>query len=109
MGTASVTRQDANTLRLAGELTFRNILDVRRQVEVELSVASGDQTLNLAEVTLADSSALSLWLCLQRQAQSQRIRLHAVDIPEDIRSLGRLVGMDRSWIEVPAEIQCSGG
>ena len=106
MHSATVKRLDGQQLVLSGELTFRTVVTVRDGLESELRDVSGQQYISLAGVTQADSSALSLWLCLQRWARCQNIELQVVDIPDDIRALGRLVGMDSRWANAGFEDAC---
>ncbi len=106
MHSAEVKRLDAHQLTLAGELTFRTVVTVRNMLETELRGAIGHQIISLADVGPADSSALSLWLCLQRWARCQQVELQVVDVPDDIKALGRLVGMDRRWAHAGLEGAC---
>jgi len=109
MHNATVERLDAQQLTLSGELTFRTVVTLRDQLEAQLRGVSGQQSISLAGITRADSSALSLWLCLQRWAHCQQVELQVIDIPEDIRALGRLVGMDRRWAYASLDDACLKG
>lgn len=106
MHSAAVKRLDAHQLALVGELTFRTVVTVRNMLEAELHGAIGHQVISLADVGPADSSALSLWLCLQRWARCQQLELQVIDIPDDIKALGRLVGMDRRWVHADLDAAC---
>ena len=92
-----VTRIDDSCLQISGDLTFRNVVLVREQLEQLLAVASGEQVISLANIGRVDSSALSLWLCVQRWARERQLVLLITDMPDEVRALGRLVGMDRHW------------
>ncbi|MBY4676772.1 STAS domain-containing protein [Marinobacterium arenosum] len=94
-----VQRQDSQTLRISGEITFHSVLQLRRLLEAELAQAAGELTLDLSGVTAADSSALSLWLCIRRQADRRGLRLYALNVPEKLHALSRLVGLEREWTE----------
>ena len=98
---ATVTRIDDQRLQITGDLTFRTVMQVRAQLEQQLADARGEQLISLANIDRVDSSALSLWLCIQRWARLRQLTLQAIDLPDDVRALGRLVGMNRSWAQVP--------
>jgi phospholipid transport system transporter-binding protein len=91
---ASVQVHEPEGVVLSGDLRFATVSAVRDRLE--RLVASGDSVcvVDFRAVTSADSSALSLWLCCQREAQSRNIRLEARNVPEDMLSIARLVGLD---------------
>ncbi|MCV6591079.1 MAG: STAS domain-containing protein [Marinobacterium sp.] len=97
MEQAQVKRRDDHCLEVSGMLTFRTVMAVRTRLEDALADAKGPQQICLRGVIRSDSSALSLWLCLQRWARDRELRLDVIDLPDELRALGRLAGMDRSW------------
>ncbi|NTV95434.1 MAG: STAS domain-containing protein [Thiobacillus sp.] len=59
----------------------------------EQALAKGATVFDLAEVTKVDSSALSLMLSWQRQAQARSLPLGFRNIPDSVHSLARLYGL----------------
>lgn len=92
-----VIRIDTSRLQISGDLTFRTVMPVRQQLETLLAGVSGEQVISLANIGRVDSSALSLWLCIQRWARDRHLTLQVTDMPDEVRALGRLVGMERRW------------
>jgi len=78
------------TVRLTGELTFESVPQLYREMERRLPAAAPVKTIDLANVTLADSAGLSLlleWQSRQRQG-GRELTMHGA--PD---SLLRLAGL----------------
>lgn len=102
--TVSVERTGPASLSIKGDLTFRTVMEVRARLEAELADAAQTQTVDLSGIQHTDSSALSLWLCLRRQARVKGLELCVENVPDEIRALGQLVGMSRQWIDAAHDL-----
>ncbi|PIE24003.1 MAG: hypothetical protein CSA60_03750 [Neptuniibacter caesariensis] len=91
MATAS---QSGQRIILEGKLQFPVIFQLRKKVESMLSLMSGVVEVDFQKVVSVDSSSLSFWLCCLRYAQGRGIQLQALNIPEDMQSIIKLVGLD---------------
>lgn len=97
MASANILRESDTRIVLSGELTFKTILNARKLLESELGNSADNQIINFANVSLADSSSLSLWLCIQRKAKQLGIDVTAEALPEDIQSLCHMTGLSSDW------------
>lgn len=84
-------------MRVPGPSMTREHYDVLRRVVLE-AVAAGDVELDCAEVVAVDSSALALVLAARRRAPS----LHIKNVPDDLRALVRLYGLEQVFNELYA-------
>ena len=82
-----------NTMSLAGAIQFDNVTKIR---DKGLKIINSLTTINvdLAEVTLADSSALSLLLAWQRDAQGQGKTIQYHNLPQQLLDLGQFNGLN---------------
>ncbi|WP_136679406.1 STAS domain-containing protein [Neptunomonas sp. XY-337] len=84
---------NANTLQLAGPLTF-DVIEARRQTaESFIKGAEGEVVIDLSSVERVDSSALSLCLCCSRLGQVSGKTVTFQHIPEDMLAMSKLVGL----------------
>ncbi|MEH6576376.1 MAG: STAS domain-containing protein [Amphritea sp.] len=95
MSASSVNIQ-GNCVSLEGELIFRTAVSIRKQVEQAIIGAQGTLKIDFGKVTKVDSAALSFWLCCQRMAASADVLLEVSHVPEELKSIARLVGLDDS-------------
>ena len=94
---AAVKQVASDLIALEGELKFPVIVKARRQIEKQLAQAKGEMKVDFAGVTDVDSSALSFWLCCLRFAQKQGVNLQALNFPEDMKGIARLVGLEATF------------
>jgi len=86
---------DDRVLKLSGDLLFSTVTGLRDDLLTAIaSQGEGALTLDLAGVERVDSSALSLWLCCQRQARKAGGEITVRNLPRDMRSIADLVGLD---------------
>jgi phospholipid transport system transporter-binding protein len=83
--------RDGERLRVQGPLTMANIMETRA---AGAALLTGDTVVvDLAAVTDVDSSALSLLLEWQREAQRRNVRLALCNLPDNLKSLAALYGV----------------
>lgn len=84
----------AGQIRVEGDLLFSTVVPIREQLVRLLRDQAGEVKVDFSAVGRVDSSALSLWLCCERQAKQQGLKLDAQAVPEDLMSIARLVGFE---------------
>lgn len=82
------------TIPVEGDLLFSTVVSKRDSLLARLKNQTGTCQVDLSAVGRVDSSALSLWLCCQRFAKSRDLTLDLVNVPDDLRSIAQLVGLD---------------
>lgn len=90
--TQQVSRS-GNCISLSGDLTFSRVTGLRWQLEKLISAAQGRVLIDFESVGRVDSSALSLWLCLERHAEPREVELVALNVPDELHSIARLAGL----------------
>ena len=88
----------ADIILLKGDLLFSTIISVREALEKAIDQADKDCVLDFAGVGRVDSSAVSLWLCLERKTRSRHLSLKAVNIPDELSSIVSLVGLNQTGL-----------
>lgn len=91
---ATAERVSEQLIALQGELKFGFITALRKQVEQMLANCSGEIEIDFAKVSASDSSALSFWLCCQRFADGNQLVLKPLNVPSEMSSFARLVGLN---------------
>ncbi|WP_370298233.1 lipid asymmetry maintenance protein MlaB [Pontibacterium sp.] len=91
----SVERAGKNEVRLTGKLQFADIMSVRERLDQLLEEMKGDVVVDFSGVTRVDSSALSLWMCGLRRAETLNITLKPVNVPDEMQSIAGLVGLSQ--------------
>lgn len=91
----SVERAGENEVRLTGELRFADIMTIRKSLDQLLASMKGDVVVDFSGVTRVDSSALSLWMCGLRRAESLSINLKSANVPAEMQSIAGLVGLSQ--------------
>lgn len=91
--TAKVELSD-NSAALSGDLLFSTILSVRSELESAVDKADRLLVIDFGSVSRVDSSAVSLWLCLQRRSQGRKLELKAQNVPAELSSIARLAGLE---------------
>lgn len=78
--------------KVSGPLTIRNAAAV---LEESRRLLTGDGlTIDLSEVTEVDSAAVSLLLEWRRAAQHRNHRIAFANLPDNLKSLARLYGVN---------------
>jgi len=88
-----VIRREGPRLVLSGPVTLGNVaalLDEGRR-----HLAEGVQTVDLGEVTEMDSALLALLLAWLRDARASERKLVFANLPESLRTIAQLYGVDR--------------
>lgn len=78
--------------RYAGDLTFANAAAVM-QASSALPLPAGG-TVDIGELRHADSAALAVLIALRRRAASEGVALAVVGVPQALRSLAAVYGVD---------------
>jgi len=82
---------NGDRLVLTGPITIAN---VREEAAGGLTLLTGDRVVDLAGVTEADSSTLSMLLEWRRAAEHAGHTLRCVNMPANMSSLARLYGIE---------------
>ncbi|WP_417224747.1 STAS domain-containing protein [Amphritea sp.] len=93
---ASQVEISADAILLKGDLLFSTIIAVRAALEKAFDQAGQTVVIDFAGVGRVDSSAVSLWLCLERKSRILQRSLTARNIPAELRAIVRLVGLEDS-------------
>jgi phospholipid transport system transporter-binding protein len=92
-------RRDGRRIVLSGPVTLANagrVLEEGRQ-----HLAEGARVIDLSEVSELDSSLLALLLAWLRDAQSRQRELGFTNLPDSLRTIARLYGVDGMLPVVP--------
>lgn len=84
----------AGRFRLAGELSFETVPPLVRRGR-SLFEAEGDVSLDLAEVTRADSAGVALLIEWRREARRQGRNIQFENIPPQMQAIARLSRVDQ--------------
>jgi len=87
-----------DVILLKGDLLFSTILSVRETLTKVVTETDQAWVVDFAGVRRVDSSAVSLWLCLQRAARGRQLSLKAVNIPAELHSIVSLVGLEHTGL-----------
>jgi phospholipid transport system transporter-binding protein len=94
-GEARATVGGDGTVAVAGPLTFDTVPQAFRLSAVWLQQPARSLTLNLSGVSRADSAGLALLVEWLRLAKTQGHTLAFTHVPEQMRSLIRVNGLDK--------------
>ena len=86
-------RRDGARIALSGPVTLANVAALLDEGRKHL--AEGVRTVDLAEVTELDSALLALLLAWLREAKASERTLTFANLPESLRTIARLYGVDR--------------
>ena len=89
---------DHNRFAPTGPVVMENLLSLYKSGLSQ--VAAGDVVVDMAGVTDADSSAVSLLLELCRDARRHQHKLSVINLPDSVKSLAQLYGVSHM---IPAE------
>ena len=85
-------RRDGTRMVLSGAVTLANVAALLE--EGRRHVDEGVRIVDLGEVTEMDSAALALLLAWLREAKSRNVALQFARLPESLRTIARLYGVD---------------
>jgi phospholipid transport system transporter-binding protein len=98
-----VIRRDGSRMVVGGPVTLAN---VRRVVEEgERQLDEGVRTVDLAEVSEMDSSLLAALFAWLRHARRSEYEIGFVNLPDALRTIARLYGVDGLLPASPASPQ----
>ena len=86
-------RREGARLVLSGPVTLANVAALLEEGRRHL--AEGVQTVDLGEVSEMDSALLALVLAWLRDARARDQRLTFANLPESLRTIAQLYGVDR--------------
>ncbi|MBV9189160.1 MAG: STAS domain-containing protein [Betaproteobacteria bacterium] len=86
-------RREGPRLVVSGAVTLGNAAALLE--EGRRHIAEGVQTVDLAEVNEMDSALLAVLLAWLRDARSREKKLSFVNLPESLRTIAQLYGVDR--------------
>jgi phospholipid transport system transporter-binding protein len=86
-----VIRREDGRIVLSGPVTLANVAQVLEEGRRHL--AEGAATVDLAEVSELDSSALALLLAWLREAKAAGRALAFTNLPESLQTIARLYGV----------------
>jgi len=87
-----VIRRDGTRMVLSGAITLANVAGVLEEGRRYLE--DGVRTVDLGEVTEMDSALLALLLAWLRDARSRKRDIAFANLPESLRTIARLYGVD---------------
>jgi phospholipid transport system transporter-binding protein len=88
-----VIRREGPRLVVSGAITLGNAAALLE--EGRRHIAEGVQTVDLAEVNEMDSALLAVLLAWLRDARGREHKLAFVNLPESLRTIAQLYGVDR--------------
>jgi len=88
-----VIRREGPRLVVSGAVTLGNAAALLEEGRRHL--AEGVQTIDLAEVNEMDSALLAVLLAWLRDARSREKKISFVNLPESLRTIAQLYGVDR--------------
>ena len=86
-------RREGARLVISGAVTLGNAAALLE--EGRRHIAEGVQTIDLAEVNEMDSALLAVLLAWLRDARSREKKISFVNLPESLRTIAQLYGVDR--------------
>ena len=86
-------RREGPRLVVSGAVTLANAAALLE--EGRRHIAEGVQTIDLGEVNEMDSALLAMLLAWLRDARSRSRTLSFVNLPESLRTIAQLYGVDR--------------
>ena len=84
-------RREGDRMVVSGALTLASVATVLREGSV--AIGEGVRTVDLAEVSELDSSALALLLAWLREAKRQDRGLEFANLPQGLTTIARLYGV----------------
>ncbi len=96
-------RRDRSRMVVGGPVTLANVKRVVEEGERQLD--EGVRTVDLSEVSEMDSSLLAALFAWLRHARRQEYEIDFVNLPESLRTIARLYGVDGLLPESAASAQ----
>ncbi len=94
-----------NTNRLENIETL-NILNASTALEQGFEAIKAGQTVfDFSTVKVTDSSAVAVLLAWQRAARKAGVALSYINLPDSLKSLAELYGVDAFLVDTPADLQ----
>ena len=93
--TAKALLNSEGVITLTGELKFPVIVQLRKELESILKSVTGSVQIDFSEVLASDSSALSLWMCCLRYAESVGAEIEPINVPGEMIEFAKLVGLEK--------------
>jgi phospholipid transport system transporter-binding protein len=90
----SIERKDANQFVIKGELNMQTVPAVAESAHALLAQLTGEVSVDLSEVSRADSAALVLLIDLQRLARRQGYAIRFRHLPEQLSQILHLSELD---------------
>jgi len=87
-----VIRRESGRIVVSGPVTLANVAAVLEEARAHLE--EGVRTVDLGEVTDMDSSLLAAMLAWLREARRRERELVFANVPESLRTIARLYGVD---------------
>ncbi len=102
MSNAQLYVEGPARLRLAGELTFESVPSLVGDIELQFD-AGQPLELDLAAVSRSDSAGLALLVSWERRAKAHNSRIHYLNMPDQLRGLAQLSGVEELLCSTVAE------
>ena len=94
-------RREGGRIVVSGPVTLANVAVV--MADGSRHLAEGVQTVDVGEVSELDSSLLAMLLAWLREAQAQERSLAFANLPEALRTIARLYGVEALLSAAPAQ------
>lgn len=91
---SKVVRAGDNGMAVEGDMLVTNAVDLRHQGEALLASLVSPVTVDLAQVTAVSSAGVSVLLSWMRKAEALGKQLVVANIPEKMRDVCRVSGLD---------------
>lgn len=90
--------QNAECLRLEGQLDFVSVIPLHAELKRSVAAAAGKQlTLDLSGLTQVNSVGMSILLVAARVAEANQVRLQTTGLPDGLISMATVCGLD-GWL-----------
>lgn len=94
-------RREGGRIVLSGSVTLANVAHIMEEGRRHLE--EGVKTVDVGEVSELDSSLLAMLLAWLREARSRQHELEFANLPESLRTLARLYGVEALLSATPAQ------
>jgi len=96
-----VIRREGGRIVLSGSVTLANVAGILEEGRRHLE--EGVKTVDVGEVSELDSSLLAMLLSWLREAHAKERELQFANLPESLRTLARLYGVEALLPATPAQ------
>ena len=94
MNKLQILEREKGVFVIEGDLTFASI-DKDTLKSLDFLTASKTITLDLSQVVVTDSAGLALIIEWLKYARNKRIQIRVKNIPEQLRKIAKLSGLDK--------------